>query len=195
MAFELQPTLHNESITLLPLSVDDFEALYAVASDPLIWEQHPSKDRYRREVFETFFKGAIQSGGAFKVIDNASGAPGAGPLIGSSRYYDLDEAQSKVCIGYTFIARSHWAKAYNRALKELMLAHAFRFVNRVIFHVGIDNWRSRKAMEKLGGVYVGEEAMAYFGEVAKQNVVYKIDAVDWYAEGIPERDPLRSPRA
>jgi RimJ/RimL family protein N-acetyltransferase len=175
MAFDLQPSLENDLIRLDPLRAGDFEALYAVASDPLIWEQHPSKNRYERAVFAGYFKSAIASGGALRVIDNASG-----DLIGSSRYYDLDEAARQVSVGYTFIARKYWASGYNGALKQLMLDHAFTFVDRVIFQVGRDNMRSRKAMEKLGGVYIGEEIMAYVpGEPSSPNVRYKIDAADW----------------
>ena len=174
MTFDLQPRIHNDLIRLEPLGGQDFESLYAVASDPLVWEQHPSRDRYKREVFEGYFKGALESGGAFRVIDNTDQE-----LIGSSRYYDLDEAKRQVSIGYTFIARSRWGSNYNRALKTLMLDHAFRFVDRVIFQVGIHNWRSRKAMEKLGGVYIGEESVSYSGEPAHPNVVFKIDAADW----------------
>jgi RimJ/RimL family protein N-acetyltransferase len=174
MKFELQPRLHNELIRIEPLEEGDFEVLYAVASDPLIWEQHPNKERYQRQVFQNFFKGAIESKGAFRVFDN-----GNGELIGSSRYYDFNEAQRQVAIGYTFIARSRWGGNYNRALKTLMLDHAFRFVDRVIFHVGVDNWRSRKAMEKIGGIYIGEEPVAYVGEPSRPNAVFKIDAADW----------------
>jgi RimJ/RimL family protein N-acetyltransferase len=174
MPFELQPQIHNALIKLEPLGPGDFEDLYAVAADPRIWEQHPSRDRYQRDVFQNFFKGAIESGGAFRILDQATGA-----LIGSSRFYDYDETLRKVSIGYTFIARSHWASGYNRALKQLMLDHAFRFVDRVTFQVGVDNWRSRKAMEKLGGIYIGEEAVSYFGEASRPNVIFKIDAADW----------------
>lgn len=177
MAFELQPRLHDPLIRLEPLDAGDFEALYAVAADPLIWEQHPNKDRYQREVFENFFKGAIESGGAFRIHDAASGA-----LIGSSRYYDHDAALRTISIGYTFLARSHWASGHNRALKTLMLDHAFRFVDRVLFQVGAQNWRSRKAMEKLGGLYVGEQSVSYFGEPARPNVIFKIDAADWVSK-------------
>lgn len=176
MQFELQPSIENRWVRLEPLLADDFASLYAVASDPLIWEQHPNKNRYQRDVFATYFQGAIESRGALRVFDAASGA-----LIGSSRYYDWDEAQGSVAIGYTFLARSHWGGQCNRALKTLMLEHAFRFVERVIFHVGAGNLRSRKAMDKLGGVPIGEVAMSYYGEQSHQNVVYKIDSVDWPA--------------
>ncbi len=174
MQFELQPSIENRWVRLEPLLAGDFDALYGVASDPLIWEQHPNKNRYQRDIFATYFQGAIESRGALRVFDNATGA-----LIGSSRYYDLDPAQRSAAIGYTFIARSHWGGEYNRALKTLMLAHAFRYVDRVIFHIGAGNLRSRKAMEKLGGVLIGEVAMSYYGEQSHQNVVYKIDAIDW----------------
>ena len=175
VAFDLQPSIHDGLIRVEPLRAGDFEALYAVASDPLIWEQHPSKNRYQRDVFAGYFESGLKSGGALRVIDATHDE-----LIGSSRYYDLDEAARKVSIGYTFLARNCWARGFNQALKKLMLNHAFKFVDRVTFHVGRDNWRSRKAMEKLGGVYIGEETMAYVpGEQANLNVVFKIDAADW----------------
>lgn len=179
MAFELQPSLENHWIKLEPLESGDFEALYAVASDPLIWEQHPNKNRYQREAFALYFKGAMESGGALRIIDNQTGT-----LIGSSRYYDWNEAERSIAIGYTFIARSHWGSRANREVKTLMLEHAFGCVGRVIFHVGAANLRSRRAMEKLGGVLIGEVAMSYYGEQSHPNVIYKIDAADW---ALPQR--------
>jgi RimJ/RimL family protein N-acetyltransferase len=174
MSFELQPQLRNSTVSLEPLRADDFEALYAVASDPLIWEQHPNRNRYRREVFQTYFQGALESGSAFRVSNALSGE-----LIGCSRYYDIDPVKREAAIGYTFLARSVWGLKFNAALKQLMLDHAFRFVDRVIFHIGVDNLRSRKALEKLGGILIGEEAIAYYGEPSKMNAVYKIDKADW----------------
>lgn len=169
MPFDLQPVLQNETITLRPLREDEFEALYAVASDPLIWEQHPNKDRYKREVFANYFDGALKSKGAFMIIDNKTGQP-----IGSSRYYDLFEDKSSVAIGYTFFARSHWGTPTNRTVKTLMLGHAFQFVDEVIFHVGEHNFRSQKAMEKLGAEKIDEIVMAYYGEPDRRNFVYRI---------------------
>ena len=174
MKFELQPRIQNELIKLEPLEAGDFEALYAVACDPLIWEQHPSSDRYQRPVFQNFFKGAMESGGAFRVIDATNGE-----LIGSSRYSNYEPEKRQIDIGYTFLARSRWARHYNRALKTLMLDHAFKYVDRVIFKVGVNNWRSPKAMEKLGGIYTGEESVSYSGEAAHPNVIFKIDKAEW----------------
>lgn len=150
MPFELQPVLIGPRLELRPLRAEDFDALFAVASDPLIWEQHPEPDRYMEPTFRRFFAGAMASGGAFLVVDRASGAP-----IGSSRYNGYDEAAGEIEIGWTFLARAYWGGSANRELKELMLRHAFRFVERVVFVVGTENWRSQRAMEKIGGVRAG----------------------------------------
>lgn len=161
------------------MHADDFEALYAVASDPLIWEQHPSRTRYQRDVFENYFKGAMESGGALLICDRQGGQ-----ILGSSRYYDWKDNERQVAIGYTFVARSHWGRNQagincNRQLKTLMLDHAFQFADAVLFHVGASNMRSRMAMQKLGATLIGEEAIAYYGEAANQNVIFKIDRADW----------------
>jgi RimJ/RimL family protein N-acetyltransferase len=166
----LQPTdLSNELIKLTPLQNGDFERLYLVACDPLIWEQHPNKDRYKREVFQVFFDGAIQSGGAFLVFNNKTGR-----LIGSSRYCAYNKDTKTISIGYTFLSRDHWGSTFNPALKRLMLDYAFRFVENVIFHIGSRNIRSQKAMEKLGAIKIGEEEMSYFGEAENLNYIYRI---------------------
>lgn len=171
--FNTQQPLRNELVTALPLKESDFDRLYAVACDPLIWEQHPNKDRYRADVFQTFFEGAIASGGAYLVLDNLSNT-----VIGSSRFYEADEATGTIAIGYTFLARSHWGKGYNPALKKLMLAHAFQAFQAVIFHIGAFNIRSQKAMEKLGGIKTGELKMPYYGEPERLNFIYTIRKED-----------------
>lgn len=150
MTFDLQPTLTGTLVELRPLCPDHFDALFAVASDPLIWEQHPASDRYQPEVFRQFFQSALDSGGAFVVIDRASGS-----IIGSSRYYGYNEQKSEIEIGWTFLARSHWGGRYNGEMKQLMVRHALQFVRRVIFLIGPKNLRSRRAIEKLGGVHAG----------------------------------------
>ncbi|MBC7891707.1 MAG: GNAT family N-acetyltransferase [Sphingobacteriaceae bacterium] len=142
------PTLQGPTLTLRPLHPDDFEALYQSAADPLVWEQHPSRLRYQRPVFEAYFAGAIASGSALAVIDHQTGQ-----LVGCSRYYDWNEAGREIAIGYTFLARSHWGGTANAELKKLMLDYAFQWVDTVWFHIGPENWRSRRAVEKIGGQY------------------------------------------
>jgi N-acetyltransferase len=141
----LQPTLQGELLELRPLRRDDFPALFQAAGDPLIWEQHPESDRYKREVFQRFFDGAIESKGAFAIIERNTGR-----IIGSSRFYGYDAQQREVFIGYTFLERAFWGGHYNRELKRLMLDHAFAFVDRVLFHVGEKNLRSQEALRKIG---------------------------------------------
>jgi RimJ/RimL family protein N-acetyltransferase len=167
--FVLQPSIGNELVRVQPLHPGDFDRLYAVASDPLIWEQHPNPDRWQRAVFENWFRGALESRGALLVFDAASDA-----LIGSSRFYDYDPANSVVLIGYTFLARSHWGGRFNAALKRLMLDHAFAAVERVLFHVGEQNRRSRIAMERLGARRTGSAPVSYYGERSVINVIYEI---------------------
>ncbi|MEY3820867.1 MAG: GNAT family N-acetyltransferase [Bacteroidota bacterium] len=166
----LQPNhLNNNSVLLEPLQVDHFEELYGVASDPLIWEQHPNPNRYQKEVFQTFFEGAITSGGAF-IIRNAD----TGKAMGSSRFYDYSRINDEIKIGYTFFSRDCWGKGINKEVKTLMLNYAFIYVERVIFHVGALNIRSQNAMLQLGAKKIGEEIIAYFGESDRLNYVYEM---------------------
>jgi RimJ/RimL family protein N-acetyltransferase len=144
-ALPLQPVLEGLTLQLRPLIDDDFEALYASASDPLIWIDHPSPLRYQRAVFQEWFEGALASCGTLVVLERATGK-----IIGSSRYYDWDESARQVAIGYTFLDRPYWGGAVNAELKRLMLNHAFQWAHTVWFHVAVSNVRSRKAMEKIG---------------------------------------------
>ena len=144
----LQPTLTNEIVQIVPLKESDFDDLYYIASDKLLWEQHPEKERYKIDVFQAFFKTAIASKSAFKFVDVKTGN-----TIGTSRYYEFNEIEKNVAIGFTFIDRKYWATPYNRAVKNLMINHAFQFVENIIFHVGDTNFRSQKAVEKLGALH------------------------------------------
>jgi RimJ/RimL family protein N-acetyltransferase len=157
---------------LRPLHSDDFPALYAVASDPLLWEQHPAWDRYKPEVFRALFDESLGSGGALVAIDLADGR-----VIGSSRFHGHDPARREIEIGWSFLARSHWGGAYNREMKDLMLRHAFRFVDRVLFVVGPGNRRSQRALEKIGAARIG---MAHDAS-GRESVVYRIDAPQTFA--------------
>ena len=146
-----------------------------MAADPLIWEQHPAKDRYQEEQFRVFFREALESGGALVAIDTKDGR-----VIGSSRFHGYDGDKSEVEIGWTFLARSHWGGRYNGEMKQLMLQHAFRFVDRVVFLVDLHNRRSQRAVEKLGGVRVGSRPDAS----GHDSIVYEITAAT-FAPGGP----------
>lgn len=164
---DLQPTLTGALLELRPLRAADFPELYAVAADPLIWELHPSPDRYKEDVFREFFREALESGGALVAIDTKNGR-----VIGSSRFHGYSKDRSELEIGWTFLARSYWGGVYNREMKQLMLRHAFTFVDNVVFLIGPQNWRSQRAMEKIGGMRVESR----YSPDGKEIVVYQITA-------------------
>ncbi len=169
-----QPLLHNELVKVRPLMPSDFDDLYRAAADPLIWEQHPNKNRYQLKDFKNYFKGGIESGGAF-LIKNAE----TDEIIGSSRYCDYIAEANTVSIGYTFFIRKCWGKGYNKALKQLMLDHIFQFVQNVNFYIGAVNKRSQISIERLGAIKTGEVEMAYYGEAAKLDFLYTITKDQW----------------
>lgn len=174
MNFNLQPILENEKVILYPLQEKDFESLYRVASDPKIWEQHPNKDRWKKDVFRIFFEGAMQSKGAFRIVDKATEN-----VIGSTRIYDFNEQENSIFIGYTFYATAYWGKGINHSVKVLMLDYLFQFVSHVNFQIGAENKRSQIAISRLGAKKVAEQEVAYFGESPKLNFVYRIEKGEW----------------
>jgi RimJ/RimL family protein N-acetyltransferase len=169
MLFDLQPHLKGELIELRPLRADDWDGLFAVASDPLIWGQHPESDRYKEDVFKIFFEDALRSGGAFVVVDTKTQQ-----IIGSTRFHGYNPEESEIEIGWTFLARKYWGGRYNREMKQLMLAHAFKFVENVVFYVGENNIRSRRATEKIGAIKSGMVKKVYGNRPPHLNVRYVI---------------------
>jgi RimJ/RimL family protein N-acetyltransferase len=174
MSFDFQPTLRGDLVTLRPLRPDDWDELFAVASDPFIWEQHPARDRHKEDVFRRFFREALDEtkahGGAFAVIDNATGK-----IIGSTRFHATEAQPREVEIGWTFLARSHWGGRFNHEMKRLMLEHAFQHVERVIFLVGESNIRSQTAVQRIGGVRDGFVDKVDFSGTTARSVKFVIN--------------------
>ncbi len=170
--FKIQE-LESDIIKLIPLTEFDFERLYEVASDPLIWEQHPSSDRYKREIFEKYFIGASLSNTAFIIIDKLTNK-----VIGSTRFYDYKPEKPSIAIGYTFLARSYWGGHYNHSVKKVLLDYAFEFVDKVYFHIGPTNIRSQKATMKIGAIKVGEFNLDSNGQKVT-HFEYLIEKKDW----------------
>jgi len=175
MKLNIQPTLENDRALLYPLQESDFDVLYAVASDPKIWEQHPNKDRWKKEVFRNFFDGAMLSKGAFKIVNKSTGQ-----VVGCTRFYDYNETEKSILIGYTFYATSCWGTGLNHSVKTLMLDYIFQFVSQVYFHIGSGNVRSQIAIGRLGTKKLREEEITYFGETPKLNFVYLLSKEDWF---------------
>ncbi|QIE47563.1 GNAT family N-acetyltransferase [Pseudohalocynthiibacter aestuariivivens] len=127
----------------------DYGGLHAAASDPEIWAQHPSPDRWKPEVYRPYFDSLLASRATLAMRDVAQDR-----IIGCSRYYTAPDMPGTISIGFTFLARAYWGGAANRAVKGLMLAHAFADFDAVWFHIGPDNIRSQKATMKLGARHV-----------------------------------------
>ena len=182
MPFDPQPVLTGTLVELRSLGAEDYEDLYRVAADPLIWEQHPASNRHEEATFQAFFREALSSGGALIALDVKTLR-----VIGSSRFHGYDPARNEVEIGWTFLARSHWGGRYNGEMKQLMLQHAFRFVSSVVFMVGPQNVRSQRAVEKIGGVHVGSRTDAH----GRNSYVYRLTAAAFAAREVPVMSPPR----
>jgi RimJ/RimL family protein N-acetyltransferase len=170
--FNLQPaTLENDQIKLIPLQESDVEILYKVASDPKIWENHPSKNRHQREEFQFFLDSAVASKSAFIVYDKATNE-----LIGSTRFYNLDPANSTIAIGYTFLAKKYWGGDHNKAMKKLLIDYAFQYVDTILFHIGETNIISQKAIAKIGATKIG---VVDFNNSEMPYFEYQIQKKDW----------------
>ena len=170
MDFNLQPFLENDLVELRPLDRSDFTALYSIASDPLIWEQHQNKDRYTHKNFTDFFNDSINSKGALLIVDVKTQS-----IIGSSRFKIIDKDEKVVEIGWSFLGRAYWGGAYNRIFKELMVNHALQTFHYVVFYVNSKNYRSQRAMEKLGArkIAYGEKTWALNEDAG---ITYVIDS-------------------
>ena len=166
----LQPHLIGDRFELRALKTDDYDKLLQAASDPLIWEQHPQSDRYKPEVFKSFFDEAMASNGALVIINRSTGA-----FAGTTRFYDYSKENSSVVIGYTFLARTYWGGDFNLELKKLVVNYALQFVKTTLFQVGLNNIRSQKAMEKIGAINTGiQEVVISYGP-PKKSYIYKIE--------------------
>jgi N-acetyltransferase len=174
MTFSTQPTLQNERVILLPLKESDYADLYNAASDPKIWEQHPNRNRWKEEEFQNYFRGALLSEGAFKIVDRETNE-----VIGSTRFYDYNSVDDSIRIGYTFFVTRCWGTGLNPVVKTLLIDYIFQFVSKVYFDIGSGNIRSQIAISRLGAQKVGEQMVNYYGETANANFIYEIKKEDW----------------
>ena len=171
--FDDRPTLASPRLVLAPLAEADLAPLAAAMGDPLIWEQHPARDRWRPEVAAPYARWLLEAGGTLVARDPD------GRAIGCSRFYVADDLPpGGIAIGYTFLVRDHWGGPTNFEMKRLMLAHLFRTADEAWFHIAADNLRSQRAAEKLGAARRGRSALSVGGRPVA-HLVYALTRPDW----------------
>jgi len=176
--FCFQPTLSGPTLAVRPLRQSDFSQMFACAADKEIWQGHPAKDRYKKDVFALTFADALASNACVVIseIDSAK-------LIGWSRYYVAEDGPNDISIGFTFLVKEHWGGKSNREVKMLMLNYAFKFFERVWFHIAPSNYRSQKATQKLGALLIQEGMLQLAGKTELWQS-YAIDRQQWSDSGL-----------
>ncbi len=170
----LQPSYKNKLVSIRPLKVEDKEKLFRVAADPLIWEQHQCKDRWQIDQFELFFDDSIKSKGCLVVIDNKQDE-----IIGSSRLKIITDHKPAIEIGWSFLARSYWGGVYNRSVKSILIEHAFRSVDHVLFYIDHNNIRSQKAVKKLGGKLIRKSSYSKYIKREPSTLTFLLKKEEW----------------
>jgi len=170
----LQPTLEDDLILLKPLAESDFELLYEVAKDPLIWKQHPCFNRYEKPAYAKFFSDSIKSKGALIIIEKSTGK-----IIGSSRFKKVNHSEDAIEIGWSFLARDKWGGKFNKSMKYLMIDFAFNYMEYIVFYIGKENLRSQKAVQKIGGKRITNLSLFHFVKKRKEDWTYIISKKDW----------------
>ena len=161
--FEVE--LETKNFFLVQTMQSHFDGLYVVASNPMVWAQHPERDRWKEPVFLQFFQKALENDlGCFTIIDKDKNS-----VVGSTRFYSFDPANKAIRLGYTFMDPMYWGTGANREIKDTLIHLAFSVVDKIYFDIGSENRRSRAAVEKLGAVV---------SETTEEKVIYILHKKD-----------------
>ncbi len=148
--------LKGETVDLIPVEMEHFDALFEAASDKELWKYIPS-DCSVRETFNKSYSAAIQD------RENGTNYPfiiynkQTGKIIGSTRLMDIVSNDKKLEIGFTWLVKEYWGTGINFECKLLLLTFSFNILKarRVQIKTDENNFRSRKAIEKIGGHFEG----------------------------------------
>lgn len=148
--------LEGETVELIPLEKQHFEELYAAAADKELWKLVPT-DCSDKTLFDKNYECALserETGNQYPFVIRHKETR---KLIGSTRFFEIYPADRKLEIGWTWIIKEFWGTAINLECKLLLLTFCFDILktNRVQLKTKDDNFRSRKAIEKIGGVFEG----------------------------------------
>lgn len=156
MQFDLSPTLENEYLLLSPLTLENYESLISVASQEKLVQYSPS-DIYTPETLRKYVSIALaqkemQTSIPFIVFDKKKQH-----YAGSSRFMNINRKNKVLEIGSTWIGKEFQGSGLNTQMKHLMVHHAFDVMGfeKIEFRIDERNIRSRKAVEKLGGILEG----------------------------------------
>ena len=148
--------LSGEHVVLEPLRAEHIDELFAVASEPELWKWTVSAVRERADL-AAYVEDALRQQQAgqslpFIVRDAATRA-----AIGSTRFGNIDVANRRAEIGWTWIGAAWRRTAANTEAKYLLLSHAFEKWQcmRVEFKTDVLNARSRAALRRIGAVEEG----------------------------------------
>jgi RimJ/RimL family protein N-acetyltransferase len=149
---QIEPmTLEGTHVRLEPLEREHVEGLCAVGLDPEIWRWTQSQvgsPEQMRDYVETALRWQAER----TALPFATVEKGTGAVAGSTRFGNIDRANRRVEIGWTWLGRRFQRTACNTEAKYLMLRHAFENWGclRVEFKTDALNERSRAALLRIG---------------------------------------------
>ncbi|MEK5184744.1 GNAT family N-acetyltransferase [Solibacillus sp. FSL W7-1324] len=174
--------LENEIVKLRLVQRDDVEAITAAANDARIWE-HMSVTLLSKEAVQNYIENAIKErekgiSYMFAVIDKKTDA-----IVGCTSFLDISFPHKRLEIGSTWYNPSVWRSAINTNCKFLLFRYCFEELqlNRVQIKTGHENYRSQKAIERIGAVKEGvlRNHMIRKEGIIRHTVMYSVILEDW----------------
>ncbi|MEV6749408.1 GNAT family protein [Streptomyces sp. NPDC051080] len=152
-SFPTPVTLTGRHIRLEPLTMEHLDELFAAGGrDEEVWRwQGGPAPRTQEELggkLAALLEGAARREYVpFAVIHGASGQ-----AVGWTTYMDIDAANERLEIGWTWYGRAFWRTQVNTESKLLLLTHAFEDLSmgRVQLKTDHLNHRSQAAIARLG---------------------------------------------
>jgi RimJ/RimL family protein N-acetyltransferase len=166
---DLTPTiLEGDIVRLEPLSLAHADALTMAGADPSVfrWTQLPGmRWTYEQGCLEApshaLVQGYIEQAQSWQkagtALPFATIAKSLGRAVGSTRFANIDVANKRAEIGWTWLANDWQKSGANTEAKLLMLQHAFERMGciRVEFKTDRRNDKSRAALLRIGAVQEG----------------------------------------
>lgn len=148
--------LKGQQVELHPLEEKHFDELFEAASDKRIWEFYVG-DWSVKDTFLKIYNGTLKKRERGEEYPFVIFHQSSQKIIGSTRYMDIVPYDRRLEIGGTWLMPEYWATTVNFDCKFALMTYAFETLKakRVQLKTQHDNVRSRKAIEKIGGVYEG----------------------------------------